>query len=260
MRLKPGQRAPTFMQRDMYDRTVSLAQYWGRKVLLSFNRAAVCPLCNLRLRYLIDHHDDYRRQGLEIIAFFESSPEMARHHLERQRPAFPIIPDLGRVVYEQYGMESSLLGALKARLTRGSAYREAARYHIGGNFWQNIFQMDGMMGRRPADFLLSADLRIHSAYYGRDAGDFMPFAEIDRFLAANAQSSIPTYGEYGGQYLRAPTPRYPGAGYPGQSAPGQYPSGPSRSDGWYSGGSGGSGASGSPGGSGGSGGSGNSGW
>ena len=249
MRLKTGQPAPVVMQRDMYDRTVSLAQYWGRRVLLSFNRAAVCPLCNLRLRYLIDHHDEYRRQGLEIIAFFESSPEMVRRYLERQRPAFPIIPDLGRVVYEQYGMESSLFGALKARLTRGSAYREAARYHIGGNFWHNLIHMDGAMGRRPADFLLSADLRVQVAYYGRDAGDFLPFAEIDRFLATRYESPAPEYG----QNRYAPTPRYPG-GYAGNAdprgpnsgqfapgQPGQYASGPSRPENWRSGGSGNSG-------------------
>lgn len=194
MRLKPGQPAPIFIGRDMYERTVSLAQYQGRKVLLSFHRAAVCPLCNLRLRYLIDRYDTYRRQGLEIIAFFESSPERARHYLERQRPPFPIIPDLGREVYSLYGLESSLLGTAKAMLTRRPMYRDAARYHIGGNLWQNIIHMDGMMGRRPADFLVNGDLRIQVAYYGRDAGDFMPFKEIDRFLMARPEPPRPDYG------------------------------------------------------------------
>ena len=196
MRLKAGQPAPNFTERDMYERTVSLSQYWGRKVLLSFYRAAVCPLCNLRLRYMIDHHDDYRRQGLEIIAFFESSPEMVRRYLERQRPPFPVIPDLGRVVYEQYGLESSFFGAAKARLMRGSQYREAARYRIGGGFWLNIFHMDGVFGRRPADFLLGANLRVQTVAYGRDAGDFMPFAEIDRFLMTRPESLWPDYGNY----------------------------------------------------------------
>jgi hypothetical protein len=231
----------------MYEHPVSLSQYWGRKILLSFYRGAVCPLCNLRLRYLIDHYDNYRRQGLEMIVFFESSPEMALRYLERQRPPFPIIPDLGRAVYSLYGLESSLFGALKARLFRGSQYREAARYHVGGGFWENLSQMDGVFGRKPADFLLSPDLRIQSAYYGRDAGDFMPFAEIDRFLMARPESSWTDYG-------RAPAPRYPNSGYSdprgpasGRSAPGNYPSGQSRQsrpDNWRSGSSGSSGNSG----------------
>lgn len=243
MRLKASQPAPNFVQRDMYERTVSLSQYWGRKVLVSFYRAAVCPLCNLRLRYMIDRYDDFRQRGLEIIAFFESSPEMVRHYLERQRPPFPIIPDVKRVVYAEYGLESSLFGAAKARLLRGPQYREAARYDIGGNFWQNIFQMDGLMGRKPADFLLSADLRIQTAYYGRDAGDFMPFAEIDRFLAARPESLWP-------DYRRPATPSYrnnprSGAGFSmpptpnsGGSTPGYYPQTQSRPDGRRSGDSG----------------------
>jgi thioredoxin-dependent peroxiredoxin len=243
MRLKASQPAPNFVQRDMYERTVSLSQYWGRKVLVSFHRAAVCPLCNLRLRYMIDRYDDFRQRGLEIIAFFESSPEMVRHYLERQRPPFPIIPDVKRVVYAEYGLESSLFGAAKARLLRGPQYREAARYDIGGNFWQNIFQMDGLMGRKPADFLLSADLRIQTAYYGRDAGDFMPFAEIDRFLAARPESLWP-------DYQRPATPSYrnnprSGAGFSmpptpnsGRSTLGNYPPNQSRPDGRRSGDSG----------------------
>jgi thioredoxin-dependent peroxiredoxin len=235
MRLKASQPAPNFVQRDMYERTVSLSQYWGRKVLVSFHRAAVCPLCNLRLHYMIDRYDDFRQRGLEIIAFFESSPEMVRHYLERQRPPFPIIPDVKRVVYAEYGLESSLLGAAKARLFRGSQYREAARYEIGGNFWQNIIQMDGLMGRKPADFLLSADLRIQTAYYGRDAGDFMPFAEIDRFLAARPESLWPGYQQpatpsyhshpgAGAEFSMPPTPNT------GRSTPGNYPPTQSRPD------------------------------
>ena len=239
MRLKTGQLAPNFTQRDMYERTVSLSQYWGRKVLLSFHRAAVCPLCNLRLRYMIDRYDDYRRQGMEIIAFFESSPEMARHYLERQRPPFPIIPDLRRDVYQLYGLESSLFGALKARLMRGAIYREAARNHIGGNFWQNIIHMDGAMGRKPADFLLGADLSIQGFYYGRDAGDFMPFAEINRFLAARPESLRPSFGTYCAYGQSSPSR----GSVPGYSMPPDPRSGPSRpsSSGGYGGNSGSSG-------------------
>lgn len=222
MRLKPGQQAPIFTQRDMYERTVSLSQFRGRRILLSFYRGAVCPLCNLRLRYLIDRYDDYRHRGMEMIVFFESSPEMARRYLERQRPPFPIIPDLGRVVYSLYGLESSLFGAMKARLARGPAYREAARYHIGGNFWQNLFQMDGIFGRKPADFLLGPDLRIQSAYYGRDAGDFMSFKEIERFLATPMESPWQNRG-----YPPAPANPASGYPYPGRSASGPYPSHPS---------------------------------
>jgi thioredoxin-dependent peroxiredoxin len=173
MRLKTGQLAPLFTQPDMYGRAVSLAQYRGRQVLLSFNRAAVCPLCNLRLHYLIYRYQEYRRRGLEIIAFFESSPDQALFFLERQGSPFPIVPDLGRAVYDLYGLESSFFEAAKAFFMRRPAFREAARYHIGGTMWQNITRTEGPMGR------------IQVPHYGRDAGDYLSFAEIEKFLSAN---------------------------------------------------------------------------
>lgn len=190
MRLKTGQPAPLFTQPDMYGRPVALEQYRERNVLMAFNRAAVCPLCNLRLHYLIYRYEEYRRRGLEIIAFFESSPQQALYFLERQGAPFPIIPDLGRAVYDLYGVESSLFEAARAFFTRLPAFREAAKHHIGGTMWQNLTRTEGPMGRKPADFLLSADLRIQVAHYGRDAGDYLSFAEIDQFLSTRASAQI----------------------------------------------------------------------
>lgn len=196
MRIKTGQLAPLFTQPDMYGRKISLAHYRGRQVLLAFNRAAVCPLCNLRLHYLIYRYDEYQRRGLDIIAFFESSPEQSLYFLERQRPPFPIIPDLGRAVYNLYGIESSFFQAARAFFTRRPAFREAAHYHIGGNMWQNLTKTEGRMGRKPADFLLGPDMRVQVVHYGRDAGDYLSFADIDDFLLASARPE-PTWSSYG---------------------------------------------------------------
>ena len=52
MRLRPGRMAPPFNAVDLYGRRVSLLEYANVRVLLSFFRAAVCPLCNLRLAQL----------------------------------------------------------------------------------------------------------------------------------------------------------------------------------------------------------------
>lgn len=61
---------------------------------------------------------------------------------------------------------------------QGSAWSKG----VGGNPLQNIPDMDGSMGSLPGDFLVGPDGRLEIAYYGRDAGDFLLFSEIDRFL------------------------------------------------------------------------------
>jgi hypothetical protein len=166
-------------------RPVALTQYTGRKVLLTFNRAAVCPLCNVRTWHLINRYPMYRRAGLEVIAFFESSPHVAHQYLDRLDAPYPIVADLNHRVYDQYGLETSLLGVLRARLARGAVYREAAQRNIGARLVQNILGMDGRMGLMPAEFIVGEDGRILAAHYGRDAGDFLMFSEIDYYVMAN---------------------------------------------------------------------------
>jgi len=182
MRLKVGQAAPLFDAITLDGRRLSLANYRGTRVLLTFYRAAGCPLCNLRLWHLIDRSFAYRRQGLALIVFFESSAQVAHQYLDRLRPPFPVVPDLERKVYSLYGLESSLMGVARARLTRGADYREAAAKGLGARQVQNLLQMDGHFARMPAEFLLGPDLRIRTAYFGHDAGDFLLFSEIDAFL------------------------------------------------------------------------------
>jgi hypothetical protein len=40
--------------------------------------------------------------------------------------------------------------------------------------------MDGRFGRLPGDFLVGPDGRIGLVYYGRDAGDFLLFRDLER--------------------------------------------------------------------------------
>ncbi|HEX9035689.1 MAG TPA: peroxiredoxin-like family protein [Ktedonobacterales bacterium] len=179
MKVREGQVAPDFDMLDIYGRRVRLGDYRGRSVLVTFNRAAVCPLCNLRVAHLIRRYPAYHRAGLDVIAFFESSPQRAHQYLDRQRAPFPIVADLGREVYSRYGLESSLFGALWALLTRRSMYREAARLNVGGGMVANLTAMDGRMGGLPGDFLVGPDGRTRLSYYGRDAGDFLLFRDLE---------------------------------------------------------------------------------
>lgn len=181
MRLRQGQFAPLFDVKDIYGRRVRLENYYGYKVLISFHRAAVCPLCNMRTYHMINRFPQYQARGLAVISFWESTPQQARQYLDRLRAPFPIIADRGREVYARYGLESSLFGALRARLTYGDVYREAAQKGLGAQIVTNVLGHGRALGRLPGDFLITPGLRIARAYYGRDAGDFLLFSEIDEF-------------------------------------------------------------------------------
>lgn len=200
MRLKTGQQAPYFVAEDIYGRRLSLQDYAGQLLLLSFYRAAVCPLCGLRTWHLVDRYREYQRRGLNIIVFVESSTEQAHKYVDRLRAPFPIVSDLHRSIYALYGLESSLPAALLPVISRMGAYALAWSKRVGGNPFQNLFAMDGRMSSLPGDFLIGADLRIQTAYYGRDAGDFLLFSEIEHFLdRANGRGPAPSAGRLRGR-------------------------------------------------------------
>lgn len=172
---------------------------YGRPVLLSFYRAAVCPLCNVRLSYLLRrYHDYYRHTGLNVVAFFESFPETALDYLDRFRSPFPLIADPYAEVYARYGLRTSWLGTARGTMRR-SVYREAHRRGLGD--WRllaGFFAMDGKKFRMPAEFLLAPDLTIRLAHYGNDSGDFILFSQLDNALEAMRQEyrSRDTYRPY----------------------------------------------------------------
>lgn len=181
VKLRSGQPAPAFAMRDMHGRPISLADYRGASVLVSFNRSSVCPLCNVRTYHLIRRAPLYRQMGLNVISFFESSPERAHFYLNRLQAPYPIVADRSHEVYDAYGLGASFLGGVWALLTRRSVYREASRLHLGAgrNLWENTWKMDGKLARLPGDFLIGPDGRVKLAYYGRDAGDFLMFRDLE---------------------------------------------------------------------------------
>jgi thioredoxin-dependent peroxiredoxin len=181
MRLRAGQRAPLFDVADIYGRRIRLSDWRGQKLLVSFHRAAVCPLCNMRTYHMIQRYAGYQRLGLFVISFWDSTLDQAHRYLDRLHAPFPIVADREHTVYGLYGLESSLFGAVSARLRRNAVYREAAKLHLGAPTPMDAFLAGRSLGRLPGDFLIGPDLRIRYAYYGRDSGDFLLFSEIDDF-------------------------------------------------------------------------------
>jgi peroxiredoxin len=178
MRLRAGERAISFATRDVFGRPIQLADYAGRKLLLSFNRLATCPLCNVRMYHLIQRYPRYREQGLEIVLLTDSTLETTVRYLGQMSPPFPLIADPQREIYRSYGVETS---KLRMALTwrRLPVYMEAAARGLLKPY------RDGAITLLPADFLIGPDLVIQRAHYGRDYGDYLLFEAIDRFAASD---------------------------------------------------------------------------
>jgi len=93
MKLTIGQMAPDFSTEDVFGHPISLRDYAGKRVLLSFFRNGACAMYNLQVHRLIQKYPDYHAQGLDIIAVFESPRESILQYVGKQDAPFPIIAD-----------------------------------------------------------------------------------------------------------------------------------------------------------------------
>lgn len=175
MRIQDGQLAKAFEAEDLFGKRITLNDYKGKKLLLSFYRYASCPLCNLRVHQLVSRFPTLHARGLEMLAFFQSPAETIYRYVGKQNAPFPIVPDPRLEVYRLYGVEGSLSGFLKGGLKIGDMVSAVRKGFLPG-------KMDGVKTMVPADFLIGPDLLVEKAYYGKDIGDHMPVLEIEAWL------------------------------------------------------------------------------
>jgi peroxiredoxin len=181
MGIAPGMRAPAFHAEDVSGRRISMEQFVGNPLLLSFYRNGWCALCNLRIHQLIVRYPMYQRQGLVAIAVFESPRKRILESVGRQHAPFPIIADPDGELYARYGVEVSeaKVNASGENPVVAEAVKEAT-----ANGFVLTPEEGSNFTRMTADFLIAPDQTVVEARYADYVSDHLPFAVIEQYLAA----------------------------------------------------------------------------
>ena len=187
MKLAPGNDVAPFSTVDVDGDPVSLQQFRGRPLLLMFFRYASCPMCNLRLHDFAKEYPRLQARGLSAVAFFHSSTQAIKRNAGRRNYPFPLVPDPDQESYRAFGVETSWPGLLKSMLLP-SFYRDWIRSMRHG-FWGGAALQ---IAKMPADFLIGPDGRLLLAHYGKDIGDHLSVADIERALAELSGSDAVT--------------------------------------------------------------------
>ena len=177
MKIKPKQTAPAFTTQDVYGSSVNLADFKGQKVLLSFYRNVGCPVCNVRFHELQQEAAYFQSKGLVVLAVYESSAENMKHYLENDTVYAKMIPNPDLSIYSLYEVERSM-----GKLMKGMFHGAMGKMKKGKKLFKKKIEQDGSKDRVGADFLISEDGTIHTAYYGKYVGDHLPISEIKQFL------------------------------------------------------------------------------
>jgi peroxiredoxin len=174
-RLVAGDQAIEFEWPDIAGNKIKLSDYRGEKVLLAFYRFAFCPFCNLRLNMLSKRRKELEDRGLKIIAFIQSPLEAVRKTSDRHNTPFPILADYDKEIYSQYGVVNRPAGMMSAILRRPlKIFRAILKGYIP-------YKIQGDPNLMPAEFLINPDGTIHTAHYGKDAGDHLSFEKLKSF-------------------------------------------------------------------------------
>lgn len=176
MRLTPGQTAPDFVAKDIDGNDVRLADHAGRRVWLAFFRYAACPLCSFRIHELLAKWEEqFAKHDFELLTVWQSKAEKLEEVRERYDPPFTIVSDPDMELFKLYRVESKLGGVFGKEVIEGI---KGAR-KIGLSV---VRKWEGPATRIPADFLVEANGTIHTAFYGENVAQQIPFEDVLEFL------------------------------------------------------------------------------
>jgi peroxiredoxin len=149
-------------------------------VHLQFRRFAGCPVCNLHLRSIAQRYDEIVAAGLrEVVVFHAPDHELAPHV---DGLPFPVVADPDKVLYREFGVESSLRSLLDPRAWPGIVKAVAAALIavLGGTGRAPRAMPHGGRFGLPADLLVDVDGRVLAVKYGTHANDQW---SVDELLA-----------------------------------------------------------------------------
>ncbi|MDX2190835.1 MAG: redoxin domain-containing protein [Bacteroidota bacterium] len=175
-RLKPGTTAPEVIAEDIYGRKINITEIVGsKKVLLSFQRYASCPICNYRIRELKNQYQALTLSNVEIVLFIESSKKNILDNLMGEKMPFYIIADPENIFYNKYRVEKSTMKSLENYLFNAQTKRLIKE---GEKYVNPKVPRDASLRRLEAEFLVGNTMKILKAHYGSYIGDFLEISSI----------------------------------------------------------------------------------
>jgi peroxiredoxin len=105
MAIKKGDSAPNFILKDASGRSISLYEKLKTgKVILTWYRGGWCPYCNLTLRNLQSHMDEFKKLNAQLIALTPELPDNSLTTKEKNELTFDVLSDVDNIVAKKYNL------------------------------------------------------------------------------------------------------------------------------------------------------------
>lgn len=104
MKLKEGEKAPSFEGIDTFGKKVNLEDFKGSKLVLYFYPKDNTPGCTAEACNLRDNYDDLLNHGLKIVGVSPDDEKSHQKFTEKYRLPFPLIADPEKKIIQAYGV------------------------------------------------------------------------------------------------------------------------------------------------------------
>ena len=120
--LKVGDKAPAFSLQDQSGKTVTLAQFKGRKLLVYFYPKANTPGCTVQSCSVRDARPALAKKGTAVVGVSPDKPSAQLKFDEKFGLGFPLLADTEHAMAEAYGVwgEKSMYGKKYFGIIRSS--------------------------------------------------------------------------------------------------------------------------------------------
>ena len=102
--LKEGSKAPAFALQDQDGKTVKLADFKGRKLLVYFYPKADTPGCTTQSCSVRDSKKDLAKLGVAVVGISPDKPSKQLAFDQKYGLGFPLLSDADHAVAEKYGV------------------------------------------------------------------------------------------------------------------------------------------------------------
>jgi peroxiredoxin Q/BCP len=110
--LQVGELVPDFTLVDQYEKSHTLSQYRGKKVVLYFYPKDMTPGCTVQAEGMRDSMNDLEAKGIVVLGVSVDDVKSHKKFVEKHNLNFPLLADTEKTVVEDYGVwkEKSMFG------------------------------------------------------------------------------------------------------------------------------------------------------
>ena len=172
--LSSGDKAPHFTLPAIDGSTFNMADMKGKRVILTFFRFSTCPLCNMRIRRIVQRWNEFSKDAV-MVAVFDAKVGALQKRMKKHDAPFVVVADETYEQFNKNGVKKSFFkfmwGAMRSPLTLLQA---TLRGYVP------LTLSISKLSTIPVDILIDEDGKVVEAHYCKDTADHL---SLDRMIA-----------------------------------------------------------------------------